>query len=129
MDIVKISALGIIAGVLAMAIRRTNPEIALQLSIATGVLILLMVVEYLAEAADFLKELKLSIGGAYDSIGAVIKIIGIAYIAEFSAQALKDAGEGAIAGKIELAGKLIITVMTLPLIKQFTDMIISFAGN
>ena len=43
MDIVKVAAIGIVAGVLAMAIRKTNPEIAMQLSIATGLLILLMV--------------------------------------------------------------------------------------
>ncbi len=129
MDIVKIAAIGLVGGVLAMAIRRTNPEIALQISIASGVLILLMTVEHITEAVEFLRELKVSMGPGYDAVGVVLKVIGIAYISEFSAAALKDAGEGAIAGKVELAGKLIITVMTLPLIRQFTDMLISFAES
>ena len=68
-------------------------------------------------------------GDTYDAIGITIKIVGIAYISEFSTQALKDAGETAIASKVELAGKLIITVMTLPLIKQFTDLMLSFSGG
>ena len=93
MDIVKVAAIGIVAGVLAMAIRKTNPEIAMQLSIATGLLILLMVVEYLGEATEFLRELQDNMGDAYDAIGITIKIVGIAYISEFSTQALKDAGE------------------------------------
>ena len=129
MDIVKVAAIGLVAGVLAMAIRKTNPEIAMQLSIATGLLILLMVVEYLGEATEFLRELQDNMGDAYDAIGITIKIVGIAYISEFSTQALKDAGETAIASKVELAGKLIITVMTLPLIKQFTDLMLSFSGG
>ena len=129
MDIVKVAAIGIVAGVLAMAIRKTNPEIAMQLSIATGLLILLMVVEYLGEATEFLRELQDNMGDAYDAIGITIEIVGIAYISEFRTQALKDAGETAIASKVELAGKLIITVMTLPLIKQFTDLMLSFSGG
>ncbi|MGQ0512778.1 SpoIIIAC/SpoIIIAD family protein, partial [Bacillus sp. D-CC] len=46
----------------------------------------------------------------------LLTIIGIAYIAEFGAQITKDAGQGAIASKIELAGKILILVMAIPII-------------
>ena len=55
----------------------------------------------------------------------LLKIIGIAYIAEFGAQITKDAGQGAIASKIELAGKILILVMAIPILtvvmKLFSD--------
>ena len=54
MEIVKIAAIGIIAGILAVTIRKTSPEIALQLSLAAGVLILVMGFDYLAKVTDFL---------------------------------------------------------------------------
>ena len=127
-NIAKIAAVGIIAAILTVVIRRTNPETAVQLSIAAGVMIVLMAASELAEAVGFIEELRGELGEAYDALGDVVKIIGVAYIAEFSTSALRDAGEGAIASKVELAGKLIIAVMTLPLIRQFTQMILELAG-
>ena len=127
-NIAKIAAVGIIAAILTVMIRRTNPETAVQLSIAAGVMIVLMAASELAEAVGFIDELRGELGEAYDALGDVVKIIGVAYIAEFSTSALRDAGEGAIASKVELAGKLIIAVMTLPLIRQFTQMILELAG-
>ena len=55
---------------------------------------------------------------------AVLKITGIAYIAEFGAEICKDAGEGAIASKIELAGKVIIVMLAAPIITSLLDLII-----
>jgi stage III sporulation protein AD len=46
----------------------------------------------------------------------VLKIIGIAYIAEFGAQIVRDAGQESIASKIELAGKVLILVLAIPII-------------
>ena len=58
-------------------------------------------------------------------VETLLKIIGIAYIAEFGAQITKDAGQGAIASKIELAGKILILVMAIPIltvvVKLFSD--------
>lgn len=59
----------------------------------------------------------------------VLKIIGIAYIAEFGAQIAKDAGQGAIASKIELAGKIIIVVMAVPIITVIIETIIQLIPN
>jgi len=54
----------------------------------------------------------------------ILKIIGIAYIAEFGAQMTRDAGQGAIASKIELAGKVLILVMAVPIIQIIIETVI-----
>ena len=56
----------------------------------------------------------------------VLKVMGIAYISQFSSDTLRDCEMAAIASKVELAGKLIITVMTLPLFKTLAKTIIDF---
>ena len=127
MIIAKIAAVGIIAGVLALTVKKSKPELAMQLSIAAGILIFLMALEYLKEAVDFVKEFSNTLNGMYEGIQLVLKVVGIAYISEFAAQSLCDAGEGAIAKKVELAGKLLIVVLTLPLLKQFAELIFSLA--
>ena len=56
----------------------------------------------------------------------VLKIIGIAYIAEFGAQVTRDAGQGSIAAKIELAGKVLILIMAIPIINVIIETIVKF---
>ena len=55
---------------------------------------------------------------------AVLKITGIAYITEFGAEICRDAGEGAIAAKIEMAGKVIIVVLAIPVISSLIDLVL-----
>jgi stage III sporulation protein AD len=59
-------------------------------------------------------------------VETLLKIIGIAYIAEFGAQVTKDAGQGAIASKIELAGKILILVMAIPILTVVIETILGF---
>jgi stage III sporulation protein AD len=54
----------------------------------------------------------------------VLKIIGIAYIVEFAAQVARDAQEGALAGKIELAGKVGIVILALPVISGVVESLV-----
>ncbi|AGX05458.1 mutants block sporulation after engulfment (stage III sporulation) [Bacillus sp. NRRL B-14911] len=57
-------------------------------------------------------------------VETILKIIGIAYIAEFAAQITKDAGQGAIASKIELGGKILILAMAIPILTVLIESII-----
>ena len=57
-------------------------------------------------------------------VETILKIIGIAYIAEFAAQISKDAGQGAIASKIELGGKILILAMAIPILTVMIETII-----
>lgn len=57
-------------------------------------------------------------------IETILKIIGIAYIAEFAVQITKDAGQGSIASKIELAGKIIILAMAVPILTVLVETIL-----
>ena len=51
----------------------------------------------------------------------IVKIIGIAYIAEFGAEIARDAGVGSVAGKIELVGKLFIVALAVPILTAVVD--------
>jgi stage III sporulation protein AD len=55
---------------------------------------------------------------------SVLKITGIAYISEFGAEICRDAGEGAIASKIEMAGKVIIIALAIPVITSLIDLVL-----
>ncbi len=59
----------------------------------------------------------------------ILKIIGIAYIADFAANITKDAGQGAMAAKVELAGKILILTMAIPIITVLIETIINLVPN
>ncbi len=124
MDILQIACIGIIAVVLTSIIKVQRPELALQLSIVTGLLIFIIVIVKLSAVIDFLQTFskKADIDSTYITI--LLKIVGIAYIAEFGAEVCKDAGESSVASKIELAGKVTIVVLAVPIISSLLDMVV-----
>ena len=127
MEIAKIAAVGIVAAVMAITLKKTNPEISLQVSIAAGIVILMMSVGHLREAVRFVREFTGQIDGSAEALTVVLKTVGIAYVCEFAVQALKDCGEGSIASKVELGGKLVMVAMTLPLLTEFVSIVLKLA--
>ncbi len=124
MEIVKIVVIGILAGVLVIAIKQKQPEIGMQVSMVAGLIIFIYALDYLVTAVDYIKDIVSRYDIPYESITIVLKIIGIAYICEFAVQLLKDTGETSIASKVELAGRVFIIVLSLPIITSFMNMVL-----
>jgi stage III sporulation protein AD len=123
MDIMKIVGIGIIATILAVILREQKPEIALQVSIVTGLIIFVFVITKLNSVVTVLKYFasKTNIDLLYFT--TILKVIAIAYITEFGAQVCKDAGESSIASKIEFGGKVLIMIMAIPILAALMDII------
>lgn len=123
MDIAQIVAFGLVGTILVVLIKQQRPELAIQMSIIVGIVILGVIIGKIAAVVDLLKELanKANINLMY--ISTIFKIIGIAYVTEFGAQVCRDAGEGAIATKLEFAGKILIMVLAVPIIMMIIDTI------
>ena len=114
MNIYQIIAVAVLGTVLAMTIRPFRPEMALVVGICTGVIVLFDALAELSGVMDALKGLADRYGIESGYIGVLLKIIGIAYAAQFGAQVCADAGENAIAGKVELCGRILILAAAMP---------------
>ena len=125
MEIMQIVIIGIITAVLAITVKKQSPDMAVIISIAGSVLIFFTILPMLSGVINLLAsiESQISIDTAYIII--VLKVIGVAYIAEFGAQICADAGETSLASKIELSGKIIIMVLSAPIIISMLDMILA----
>ncbi|NHM27823.1 stage III sporulation protein AD [Desulfofundulus sp. TPOSR] len=115
MEIMQIVGLGIVAAVLAVTIRHNKPEMAMLLSIAAGIILFMMVLGKIGAVIDVLRELSTRANLNMVYLGTILKIVAIAYIADFGAQICRDAGEGAVASKIEFAAKVLILVLAVPI--------------
>jgi stage III sporulation protein AD len=116
MEIIQIVAFGLIATVLAVVIRGQRPEMAMALSVAAGVVIFLMMLGRIGSVVEIIRDLSDRAGVSAIYLGTILKIVGIAYIAEFGSQICRDAGEGALAAKVEFAAKVLIMVLAVPIL-------------
>jgi stage III sporulation protein AD len=126
LEIVQIVALALIATFFAVLLREQNPVYAMFVGTVAGVIIFLRLMGYLAGVFQFLTEVTLQANISMVYLNTLLKIMGIAYLAEFGSQICRDAGEGVIAGKVEFAGKLLILVMALPLLAAVLETILNF---
>jgi len=124
MEIIQVVGLGFIAVVLLTVLKQQRPEIAVLLSIAVGVTIFLMVLSQVSGIVRVLEQLAnyADVNNFY--LTTVLKIVGIAYIGDFGAQVCRDAGEGAIASKVEFAAKVLVLIIALPVAVGLLETII-----
>lgn len=123
-DIIKIVGVGLIGLIIVIIVKQYRPEFAIYISIICGILILMFVMDKLIVVVDLIKSVadKSSINSSY--IGLLLKITGIAFLAEFAVSVCKDAGEGAIANKIEIGSKVIIIFLSIPIISNLLEIIL-----
>ena len=114
MTVMQIAGVALISIAALTIIRTYRPDLALALSIAVCVVILIAVVGNISEIKGVVDEMLTGYGLDALHIKVIFKVIGIAYIAQFAADACRDAGEDAIASKVELAGRVLIVATAMP---------------
>jgi len=124
MEIIQIVGLGLIATVLILIIKEQKPIFAFLLATFTGIIIFLFLINQIQIVIQTLELLAEKSNVNTIFLKTILKIIGIAYIAEFGAQIVRDAGQESIASKIELAGKMLILVMAVPIISVIIDTVL-----
>lgn len=59
---------------------------------------------------------------------AVLKIIGIGYLTEYSASVATDAGCASVAQKLQLGGKIVIFLMSISIVTALVDVVTELTG-
>ena len=124
MEIIQIVGLGLMATVLSLIIKEQKPLFAFLLITFTGILIFMFLIGKIQIVIQLLQDLTLKSNIDPIYLKTILKIIGIAYIAEFGAQIVRDAGSESIAAKIELSGKILIMVMAIPIITVIIESVV-----
>lgn len=121
MDIFQIAAIALCGVVIASLIKEYKPSLAILAVIATVLVIFGYILYQLTSVFDFLGTVytKVSYGKAFFPI--LLKVLTVAYIADFVAQICKDAGECAIGSKVELAGKVVIFYLSIPVMMSVLE--------
>ena len=124
MDIIKIIGVGIMALIIVVIIKQYKPEFAMYISIISGVIIIFFVLDKITGIIALLTNLSKKTGMNAEYLGILLKITGIAILTEFAVSICKDAGESAIASKVDFGGKVIVISMSIPIISGLLELIL-----
>lgn len=128
MEMIRIGILGVAGVLIALQFKTVKPEISLYIGFAVCVVIFTFSVNGMMQILSKMEELQKYINGSGPYFALLFKAVGITYISEFCASICKDAGYGAVAGQIEIFGKLTVLFMGLPVLIAVIENISSIAG-
>ena len=123
MEIIKIAGIALTGVISAALLKSINRDISLYVILATAVIILIAVLGEISDIFSFIENIYDDITYGREFFPVIIKVLIIAYITDFTAQLCKDAGEGSIGSKVELAGKVIIFYVAMPILTAILEVI------
>lgn len=129
MEIMAIAGVVVIAAFLAVLLRQQRPEQAMAVGLLAGIGILALVLTKAVPVFSTLQDL-LGTAALPEEYGQVLfKALGICLLTQLTADACKDAGESALAAKAELAGKLFLLMLALPLFEKIAEIAVSLING
>lgn len=129
MNIIAIAGTAVVAAILAAMLKRYHQEYSVILSIAAGVIILFEIFANISPAIKQIGTLLSSAGISSEYAVILFKALGICFLAQFAADSCRDAGESALASKVELAGKIAIVILSLPLFEGIANTAVGLIGG
>ena len=123
MIVLKIVGFGILASLMVVILKENSKEVSIVLVIASSIVLLLASINYLTPIVSMVENIvsKTSIDSSY--IIVILKVTGIAYLIEFGKDICIDAGQNSIANKMEIAGKIIIASLSVPVITSVFEVV------
>ena len=129
MDVAAIVGLALAAAALCALLKRYHGEYALLVSVGTGLLIAAQLFSSLIPVLDEINRLMDQAGVAAEYGAILLKVGGLCFLAQFGADACRDAGESALASRVETAARLAMTAAALPLFRQLAETALSLIGG
>ena len=124
MLIAQIVGVALLGSALLAMVRNVRADMAVAVSASLGVVLFVLVVARLADFIATLTGMAQAAGVNRLYLDTVLRVVGVAYLASFGAQVCRDAGEGALGVKVELAGKVLILGMAAPLMYALLDTVL-----
>ncbi len=125
MNVISICVLAVVAVIMIVTLRPKNGEIAIMLGISCSVIILLSVLSQVSEVVSMVNQIIAVSDISTSYIVILLKVIGICLITEFAVNTCKDAGSQSLANNVSLAGKLMVTITSLPLYSDILNTVLS----
>lgn len=123
MDIIKILGIGLIGTSIAMFLGEYKKEYSLIISLATGVIMLLFILNEVKPIMNMVNTIITKANIEKDYISILFKALGICLLTQIASDICVDSGNGSIATKILIAGKIAVLAISLPLFLSLIELV------
>lgn len=120
MNIITVCGFAIVSGCLIAIIKNLRPELATLASAVAGILIAVYAVESLLPFISFVREVAAN-RGVESYFTLMLKALAISFCCKISSELCRDCGDSTLASRVELAGKVGIVLISLPIIQQLFE--------
>ena len=127
-QIFQLVGIAFITAVAALLVRGTKPELAVAITIAGSVNLLLFVFEVFRESIGIFSEIAEMTGLDATIVKTLLKMVGIGYLVEFSAGVLNDFGQNSLADKLIFCGKILVLILAVPILESVLGLISDLLG-
>lgn len=124
MELIHMIGFAIVVTALVLVLRDQSPTIAFLLILFASVVMILFVLHHVTEAFVFVQRLAERAQVHSVFLVTIVKMIGIAYIAEFGAHIVRDAQLESLAHHIELIGKVLLLLLAIPILTAVIETIL-----
>lgn len=121
----KTALLGILTIMIAMAMKQGRAEFATFVSFTGSILIAWIAIQLLGGITGSFERLEKLLSIDMEYIALLMKMIGVTYLSEFASSLCRDAGYSAVAGQIELVGKLTILTIGMPIVLALFELMVA----
>lgn len=125
---IKIFGLSLLSAALFSVIKKYSPEYSVIIEIGAVILVITFVYPEIRNVIDFFYSSSSYGGINNDYIKQIVRIVGVAVITQLCADICSDSGQSALAAEVEFAGKLLLTVFTVPVAKALLEIAIKMIG-
>lgn len=124
MEYVKILAIGLITAFAVIVVKQIRSDFAILIGVAGSILMLVLISNQISLLFAQISQIFIKTNLDTAIISSLLKIIGVGYITEFSANICNDTGCSSIGDKILFCGKILILFMSLPIISSLVDVVV-----
>ena len=119
----KCAAAALLATVICLLIKRTNPEMSMLLSTGAIVVIMTAAMGFARSITELAAMVKTMTEDSDVMIVPVLKCVGIGAVTRISAELCRDAAQSSAAAAVDMAGTLCAIGVSMPLIVSMLKLI------
>lgn len=123
MDIVAIVGAAIISAAISVLMKQYKPEYSVFISLVAGIIIFVLILNSILPVLNRIRTFFLNANLSNEYTVILFKALGVCFITQIACDTCKDAGESAIASKVEIAGKLAVLLISLPLFEAVLSLV------
>ena len=122
-NLIPICGICVVASILCSLFGNFGKEFSVYIKLAAGAAVLSIIIFYISPVAETIYTLYEKSGADEEYLTILFKALGICYITQFAGDICKDCGENTLAVQTELAGKIALMLLALPLFGSLSEII------